>query len=372
MDNERRATSDKQQAMSVCFISLDVYPLFSRKETIVQGGAEVDIYMLSTELAKDKKFRVSLITGDYGQRPVEEFEDVTIYRTKDLRNPVAAALSIWKAMGRASADIYFKKGASLVTAFVGLYCKVNRKALVLRTAQDIECDGTYIRENWLRGKAFLWALKQAKQVFVQKDANKASLKETTGVSAIVLPNGHRILEASTQNRDCILWAGRSTKVKQPQLFIKLAKEIPQEQFIMICQQAKDDNKYDELLASAKTIPNLTFIERVPFHEIDSFFQRAKIFVNTSSSEGFPNTFIQACKCSTPILSLNINPDRFLDQYNCGFCSYGDWSEFVSELKKVISSNKLTELGRNARAYAEKNHNIETIIERYKQLFCKLT
>jgi glycosyltransferase involved in cell wall biosynthesis len=372
IDDRRRTIDDKQRTMSVCFISLDAYPLFSHTEKGIHGGSEVDIYMLSTELAKDKKFRVGLITGDYGQRPVEQFEDVTIYKTKDLRNPVAAVVSIWKAMGRANADIYFKKGASFITALVGLFCKVNNKILVLRTARDIECDGTYIRENWLRGRAFLWALKQAKQVFVQKDTNKAPLKETTGVSAIVLPNGHRILEASTQNRDCILWAGRSTKVKQPQLFIKLAKEIPQEQFIMICQQAKDDNKYDELLASAKTIPNLTFIERVPFHEIDSFFQRAKIFVNTSSSEGFPNTFIQACKCSTPILSLNINPDRFLDQHNCGFCAYGDWSEFVSQLKKLISSNKLIELGQNARAYAEKNHNIETIIERYKQVFRSVT
>jgi len=357
----------RKYAESVCFISLDAYPLFSRQEKGVQGGAEVDIYMLSTELAKDKEFKVSLITGDYGQGPVEQIEDVTIYKTTDLRNP-AAALSIWKAMGRANADIYFKKGASSIAALVALYCRLHRRSLFLRTASDIDCDGTYIRENRLRGRAFLWALKQAKQVFVQKDSNRVSLKETTGVSAIVLPNGHRIPEPSSQKRGCILWVGRSTRYKQPELFIKLAKETPGEQFVMICQQAKDDNKYDDLLAGAKTVANLKFIRRVPFHEIDGFFQRAKVLVNTSSAEGFPNTFIEACKCAAPILSLKINPDRFLDKHQCGMCANGDWQRFKQMLAELLEPQTAKQYGNNARIYAEENHDIKKIIEQYKKIF----
>jgi glycosyltransferase involved in cell wall biosynthesis len=368
--NDRLTNTATNRLISVCFISLDAYPLFSRKETSVQGGAEVDIYMLSTELSKDKKFKVSLITGDYGQDPVEQIEDITIYKTADLRNPAAAALSIWKAMSRANADIYFKKGASSIAALVALYCRLHRRSLFLRTAADIDCDGTYIRENWLRGRAFLWALKQARQVFVQKDSNKASLKETTGVSAVVLPNGHRILELSSQKRDCILWVGRSTRYKQPELFIKLAQETPDEQFVMICPQSKDDNKYDDLVAGTKTVANLKFIEGVPFHEIDSFFQRAKVFVNTSSMEGFPNTFIQACRCATPILSLKINPDHFLDKHRCGMCANGDWNLFAAMLKQLLNTEIATKLGNNGRIYAKENHDVKKIIEQYKSIFEK--
>lgn len=365
--NSRATNIDTNRLISVCFVSLDAYPLFSRQEKGVQGGAEVDIYMLSTELAKDKEFKVSLITGDYGQDPVERIEDVTIYKTTDLRNP-AAALSIWKAMGRANADIYFKKGASSIAALVALYCRLHRRSLFLRTAADIDCDGTYIRENWLRGRAFLWALKQVRQVSVQKDSNKASLKETTGVSAVVLPNGHRILELSSQKRDCILWVGRSTRYKQPELFIKLAQGTPDEQFVMICPQSKDDNKYDDLVAGTKTVANLKFIEGVPFHEIDSFFQRAKVFVNTSSMEGFPNTLIQACKSATPILSLKINPDHFLDKHRCGMCANGDWNLFAAMLKQLLDTETAARLGSNSRIYAEENHDIKKIIEQYKKIF----
>ena len=368
IDDGRQAMDDKQRMTSVCFISLDAYPLFSRQEKGVQGGAEVDIYMLSTEIAKDKKFKVSLITGDYGQDPVERIEDVTIYKTTDLRNPAAAALSIWKAMSRINTDIYFKEGASSIAALVALYCRLHKRNLFLRTASDIDCDGTYIRENPLRGRAFLWALKQARQVFVQKDSDRFLLKETTGVSAIVLPNGHRILEPFSQKRDCILWVGRSTRYKEPELFIKLAQETPGEQFVMICPQSKDDNKYDELLTRAKAVANLTFIEGVPFHEIDSFFQQAKVFVNTSNTEGFPNTFIEACKCAAPILSLKVNPDRFLDKHRCGMCANGDWQRFKEMLAELLEPQTAKQYGDNGRRYAEENHNIKNIVEQYKSLF----
>lgn len=368
--NNRMTDNSVNRPVGVCFISLDAYPLFGRCEKGVQGGAEVDIYMLSTELAKDKGFNVSLVTGDYGQEPVERIEGVTIYKTADLRNPAAAILSMWKAMGRADADIYFKKGASPVAALIALYCRLHGRALFLRTAHDIDCDGTYIRENRLRGRTFLWALRQARQVFVQKDSNRVSLKETTGVEAIVLPNGHRIPETSGQNRDCILWVGRSTVYKQPELFIKLAQQMPGEQFVMICQQSKDDSKskYDEMAAGAKAVANLEFVERVPFHEIDGFFQRAKVFVNTSTAEGFPNTFIQACRCAAPILSLKINPDGFLDKYHCGFCVNGDWQKFVDKLAFMLAEDRYVELGRNAKKYVQSNHDITKIVEQYKKLF----
>ena len=368
--NNRMTDNSVNRPVSVCFISLDAYPLFSRCEKGVQGGAEVDIYMLSTELARDKNFSVSLITGDYGQEPVEQIEGVMIYKTADLRNPAAAILSMCKAMGRANADIYFKKGASPVAALIAIYCRLHKRNLFLRTASDIDCDGTYIRENRLRGRAFLWALKQAGQVIVQKESNKALLRETTGVEAIVLPNGHRIPEPSRQKRDCILWVGRSTVYKQPELFVKLAQQMPDERFVMICQQSKDGSKskYDELAAGAKAVANLEFIERVPFHEIDGFFQRAKVFVNTSYMEGFPNTFIEACKCSTPILSLKVNPDGFLTEYNCGISCDDDWQKFTDKLAFMLAEDRYIELGRNARKYVQSNHDITKIAEQYKKLF----
>jgi glycosyltransferase involved in cell wall biosynthesis len=360
---------DDVSCKAVCFVSLDVYPLLNPNSPGVQGGSEVDFYMLATELAKDRRFRVSVITGDFGQPDVEMVDNITIYKATNIqRKPLMGAMALWKALRLADADIYFKKGAAFTTDLISLFCRLHHKIFFLRTGTDYECNGSYLREFPLKGRTYLWSLKQAKRVFVQKAGDIPKLLQTTGVAAIAVPNGHRITDLQGTSRDSILWVGRTGILKQPELFIRLAKKIPSEQFVMICQKAKGDVHYDELVRLAGTVSNLKLIEYVPFHEIDRYFQQAKVLVNTSSAEGFPNTFIQAGKCGTAILTLNTNPDGFLDRFKCGFCSNGDWDKFVDSLKRLLCENLYMEMGKNARKYVEDNHDVAKIIEQYKKYF----
>jgi glycosyltransferase involved in cell wall biosynthesis len=187
----------------------------------------------------------------------------------------------------------------------------------------------------------------------------------------MIPNGHRLPPLSDRQREFILWVGRSADFKRPGLFIDLAEKISGEKFTMICQQATGDDDYDSLVARAEQVKNLEFIKRVPFGEIDNYFQRAKVFVNTSDAEGFPNTFIQACKSATPILSLNVNPDDFLSNYNCGVCCDNDTDKFPVALGQMLKNASYKELSRNAREYAKDKHDISKICDKYKELFINL-
>lgn len=118
--------------------------------------------------------------------------------------------------------------------------------------------------------------------------------------------------------------------------------------------------------------NLEFHQRVPFNEIDGYFQRAKLLVNTSDSEGFPNTFIQACKWATAIVSLNVNPDGFLNKYSCGISCGGRFTRMREAVKHLLADDCYMEPGQNGRKYAEDHHDIKRIIERYKEIFFSLT
>jgi glycosyltransferase involved in cell wall biosynthesis len=354
---------------AVCFVSLDVYPLLNPNAPGVQGGSEVDFYMLATELAKDPRFRVSVITGNFGQPDVETTDNITIYKATDIqKNPLSGARILFKAMRLANADIYFKKGAALTTDLVAMYCRLHKKIFFFRTGTDYECNGSYLRDYLLKGRTYLWSLKQAKRVFVQKAGDVANLIRTAGVRAVMIPNGHRITDLKNISKEYILWVGRTDALKQPELFIRLAKEIPSEKFVMICQKAKGDERYDELVRQASTAGNLKFIQYVPFHEIDRYFQQAKVLVNTSSAEGFPNTFIQAGKSGTAILALSANPDSFLDKFNCGFCASGNWEKFTDLLRRMLNESQFIEMGKNARIYVENNHDVAKIIELYKKHF----
>ncbi len=356
----------------VCFIAPKAYPLFNPDVGKVFGGAEVDQYCLATELAKDKDFEVSFVTADYGQQKTEIIQGVKIIKTLTFNeNPLFGAIKIWRGLREADARIYFQEAASWGTFLVALFCKLHKKAFVYRTASQQECDGTYLKQHYFAGRAFRWALHNAAKTIVQNEMDKQNIKQTPGVCSIVCPNAQRLPVLSEVQKDIILWVGRSAQVKRPELFIELAEKMPNERFVMICQRATGDQNYDLLLSRARKVKNMQFIERVPFAEIGNYFQRAKVFVNTSSSEGFPNTFIQACNYAVPILSLKVNPDGFLDKYNCGQSCNGRFQKLVDSLKFMLAENNFLKPGKNARRYAEQNHDINKIVGEYKRLFAGL-
>lgn len=360
------------ERLRVCFVAPKAYPLFNPDVHEVIGGAELDLYYLATELARDERFEVSFIVADYGQDDAESIEGVTVLKSVDFRkNALSGVRRIWRAMRRADADIYMMKTVSPGVPLASLFCRRHHRALVYRTACAAECDGTYLKQHPLLGRLFNRSLRSAALVFSQNRSDGENLRRTTGVASFVLPNGHRIGPLTARDRDTVLWVGRSAEIKRPELFVRLAETVPQEHFTMICPRATGDDRYDELLSLAQAVENLDFLAGVPFVETEDYFRRAKVFVNTSDAEGFPNTFIQAGKAAAPILSLNVNPDGFLDRYSCGLCCGGDLQRLADSLRLMPAEDRFEGMGRNARKYVLEHHDIVKVIEEYKEHFLRL-
>jgi len=104
------SSDDTSRLIRICFIAPKAYPLFNPDVKKVFGGAEVDLYFLATELAKDENFAVSCITADYGQEDFETIENVRIIKSVDFnKNPLIGAIKVWQAMQAADSQIYFQK-----------------------------------------------------------------------------------------------------------------------------------------------------------------------------------------------------------------------------------------------------------------------
>ncbi|MFX1385557.1 MAG: glycosyltransferase, partial [Promethearchaeota archaeon] len=100
--------------------------------------------------------------------------------------------------------------------------------------------------------------------------------------------------------------------------------------------------------------------------------RAKVFVNTSLSEGFPNSFNQAMNSSTPILSLNINPDDFIRKYQVGLFCNNDFNSLKENLSQLLKEEKLwNKYSENAYNYVYNEMNIEKSIINWIDIFIKL-
>ena len=357
----------------VCFVMLKAYPVFNPEVKKIFGGAEVDFYYLATELAKDPDYQVSCIVADYGQPTTEIRRGVTLIKSvRDLQKyRLRDACYLWRALRKADARIYVRELSSLVTVECAVFTRLYRRKFVYRTAHTRECDGTYLRWHRFRGPAFAWAMRHADRVITQNAEDVKLLQNTIGVKADVIKGAHVPRRKSDIRRYTILWAARSTSFKRPELFLKLANQMPDKHFTMICPRATDDDRYDELVEKAKKIKNLDFIPGVPFCELEDYFERAKVFISTSESEGFPNTYIHACKCAAPILTLKVNPDNFISRYQCGMCADDDWDRFCEMLNTLLEPETAEIYGQNGRRYVDENHNIGKIIEDYKKIFRQL-
>jgi glycosyltransferase involved in cell wall biosynthesis len=365
----------ESKKIRVCFVAPKAYPLFNPDAKKVKnpfGGSEVDLYLLAIELAKSSDFEISFIVGDYGQSPVELRHNVKVMKGVDLeKNSAAGAIELWRAMRVADADIYFHEAASAGTFLVALFCKVHKKPFIYRTAHQDECDGTYLKQHYFAGRLFGAGLRWAKVVLTQNDNDRNNLLKTMHLDSIVVRGGHHMPEELGSEREFALWVARSADFKRPQLFLDLAEKFPNDKFVMICSKALGDQNYDWLVARAKAIKNLEFLPQVPFEKMSDYFRRAKVFVCTSQTEGFPNTYLHAWINAVAVLSLEVNPDGVFDKSACGICCNGDFGRLVESLRSVLTENRYMELGRNARKYAEEYHDIRKIAEEYKKLFSNI-
>ncbi len=356
----------------VCFVAPKAYPLFNPAAEGVFGGAEVDMYHLATELAKDERFAVHCVVADYGQERAEQWEGVNVVKGVYFDNhPLRAAFRLWGILKGIDADIYFAKTFSPGVPLLAYYCRRHRCHFVYRTASQKESDRTFLQEKPLLGKWCIRALRGASHIFSQNRVDADNLKRLFGLETQVVPNGHRLPAMEDRPRDIILWSGRSAAEKGAGRFLDLAEQFPDLSFVFICQRATRDAGYDELTERVQRLPNVQHIPRVPFRQMNDYFLRARVLVNTSDTEGFPNAFIEAAECGCPILSYKVNPDQFLDRHQCGLCGEGNWEAFVEKFQELLKPDVAGTCSRNARVYAEANHNIGKIIETYKSAFEKL-
>ena len=123
------------------------------------------------------------------------------------------------------------------------------------------------------------------------------------------------------------------------------------------------------LNEAGTLPNVTLIERVPFEEVERYYAAARLLVNTSIFEGFPNTFLQAAKYGVPIISTDVDPGGMLSVHGCGIACGGDFEKFVESVQRLMANNDLYSTMSSASLhYVRKYHDKDVVIAQYEKTF----
>ncbi len=363
----------------VCFVIPRAYYLFNSEISGAEdkvGGAQKQAFLLSTGLAEDENFDVHFLVADLGQADFEIKNNVKLHKSFNFsENILTRTKKFLKTLKKINADTYIFRSADIGVAFAVFYVKnILRKKVFYMIAADAET--TKKRQQTYNGFQVMSAMQ-----FVYKKADILTA-QTQQQAALFEKNRKRKPDAIIKNiyeyenrtqtannkKDIILWVGRLTEIKKPELFLDLAKKYPEEKFVMIAPVVLEKTEYGkEIQTEAKKIKNLQYIGYVKPEEIKNHYRKAKIYVLSSEYEGFSNTMAEAMLAECSILSYNVNPDNILNKFECGFCAEKGTEKFFSYFEMLKNPEICKKLGKNGANYIAENHRKEQIIDSFKNL-----
>jgi glycosyltransferase involved in cell wall biosynthesis len=385
------------RALKLCIVSQSALPALSPAHKHGHlGGAEVQLALLARALAR-QGHEVSLVvaatrwpTGPgepwqlQGIRLLRSFEPEAGWPVWRFIHPRGSGL--WRALRQADADTYLCSTAGVELAWMAAYCRLHGKRLVFRVASDSDCDPARLLVRWARDRwLYHRGLHAADAVLVQSAVQMDLLARHHGIRGVqvrglvdapasVPPAGAaegcwRTSEASDApiaSPIDALWVANLRALKRPEMFLALARAHPALRFHMAGGPSPGEEAlFDVVRREALGIPNLHFHGPVPYLDIGALFDRARLLVNTSRVEGFPNTFLQAWVRGIPVLTT-FDPDGLVAREGLGVhAADADAAHALhAGLKALQHPPSHAEASRRAIAYMHHHHGAEDVLAPY--------
>ena len=370
----------KNKKIKICIINPNGYRLYNNTAKVPFGGAEVQLFLLSREFAKRPNLDINVVLGinDFKKKGVLIWNRIKLFITLPLNratiNYILRPLNLFLTLFKIKPDIIIQRGAGVYTGMCAIYGKLFRKIFIYSIANQPDVNGKFASER-IVGKIYEFGLLNSNFIIAQHSKQIKLLKSwkpKKNLNIKIIRTGYKIQRVDVKKKKNIIWVGRAVFWKKPEFFILLAKKFYNEDFIIICNKGKNKSYFNNIKKLSKNLRNLKFIEFVPFDNIDKYFKEAKILVNTSLYEGFPNTFIQAFKNKTPVISLNVNPGHIITRFKLGFLCENNFEKMVCALKNLLNDHKLYDsYSKNTFSYAKNYHNIKKTSEKWINLIFNL-
>jgi len=364
---------------SVCFVGMQNIPVLAPEYNQHGiGGEQVQQTLISKAMVK-RGYKTSMIVADYGQEDGQEWDGVVTYKAYKfnaglpvLRFIHPRTTGLWLALKRADADVYYISCAGMQVGLVAMFAKYYGKKVIFRIASDADCSPEKLLiEFWRDKKLYEYGLKNVDHILSQsKQQSIELLKNYNRESHIagMLVEGCKN-DYDFDKRDiCVLWVSNLRQLKRPDLLLKLASEIPKYFFHMIGGPVgNEESYYDKIHDQAEGIDNINFHGQIPYHDVNDYFERAKIFVNTSDTEGFPNSYLQSWVRGTPVITF-IDPDGIIEKEGLGI-AVSTIEEMNEAIQSLISDqSKWQKTSTRCKEFMNQYYNDDQILEPYLSAF----
>ena len=281
-------------------------------------------------------------------------------------------------------DLIYQRGGKPYIGLATRWCKKHNKKSVLGISMESNCSQrSVLNLNWnffnypsniINGFFTLHGIKNANLLIVQNCQQKKLLQKNFNRDSIIIPNGLNVPLPPFTKADppLISWIANIKPLKQPEIFIKLAESLQDLNIQFVFAGRPSESSYQNyLMEKSKKLSNLKYLGEISLEKTNEILSKSLLFINTSTTEGFSNTYIQAWMRETPVLSLNCDPDDIIKRRKLGFHS-GSFEQLVKDVRYLVENEDVRrEMGKNGRRYALDNHDIKRIGKMYLDAFEKL-
>ncbi len=362
--------------MRICFVGLDNYPVLNPASGRSYFGGESVQQTLLAKAFRDLGFSVHMIDRDFGQPDGEVIDGITVWKTMregdglpGLRFFHPRLTSTYRALKNADADLYYQSCAGVMTGATAWFCRTFDRRMIFRIAHDNDCiPGKHIlgKVYWRDSIIYHYGLHRADMVAAQSSTQQNLLRRHFGLESEIVnmavqpADGHDIGERDID----VLWVNNIRPFKRPELFVEIAKRLPEFRFVMIGGPAPGaEPLFDRIKGLAAQVDNLRFLGQVPYQEVNGYFSRSKVFVNTSETEGFPNSFLQAWIRGVPVISF-FDPDSTIEKNGLGEVANTVDDMACSIRKALTEAAALEPVSHRVRDYANSHFSALSVAKRY--------
>ncbi|MCK9532416.1 MAG: glycosyltransferase [Gammaproteobacteria bacterium] len=340
----------------------------------LMGGAQYQAKVLIDRLLQDGDYAI-----DYLARRVDEHHRPAGYRiirigdTQGLHrhSMLFDARKLLRILHAIRPDVIYQQVGCVYTGVAAHYAKHAHCNLVWQIASDIDVTPWHGRRRldmplrYLEKRILEYGIRYSTHIVAQTEQQRALLLHHYGREPDALVRNFHPLPTEPLAKTApvkILWVANIKKVKQPEIFIRLARELggTGAQFVMIGAPAETREWQASLETQMALAPQLSYLGAQPQEEVNRLLAEAHLLVNTSEYEGFSNTFIQAWMRQVPVVSLNVNPDGVFDGERMGLCAHGDYPTLRDGIARLIAEpQRLRAIARRAQTqaiadYSERN------------------
>jgi glycosyltransferase involved in cell wall biosynthesis len=226
------------------------------------------------------------------------------------------------------------------------------------------------RPHWwpLYALGVLWV----ERIFLQNENQLLGLPARLRPKAYIVPSMNAETETPKPHSlrpKYVAWVAMLRESKRPDRLVEIARKAPDIRFV-ICGGSTTSTAVpgygEQFVEILRDLPNVEYRGQVPPDEASRVIADAALLLSTAEEEGFPNTFLQAWAAGTPVISLDVDPDRIIERLVLGTVSR-KLEQAIADINTLMDSpQRRDEIAVRAQKFVVDNHSESAVARRFER------